>query len=157
MQNFFSERSDAFCYEILLSKAVIFNGNRRSFDESWRIFGAQDAPSACQSFPGSTRVHEIAAKVFRMSVRRLLASCAHVRHRNCACLRSKCARFCVQNFENPHESGQRCTHNLPKRHQQPFDARCTRCKTFSERKDAFCYETLLSKAVIFSGRSQKFR
>ena len=114
------------------------------------------APSACKSFPGSARERGMASEVFGMSLRANLAACAHVRHRKCANLRSHCARFCVQNFENPHEIGQRCTHNLPKRHQQPFDARCTRCKTFSERRDAFCYEILLSKAVIFSGNRRSF-
>ena len=60
----------------MLSKAVIFGGNRRIFNESWRIFGAQDAPSAFPSFIESARVHEVASNVFRMSVRRFLASCA---------------------------------------------------------------------------------
>ena len=82
-----------------------------------------------------------------MSVRRLLASCAHVRHRNCANLRSKCARFCVQNFETPHDCGQQRTHKVQKRNQEPFDARCRRCEVFSERKDAFGHEILLSKAA----------
>ena len=62
----------------------------------------------------------------------------------------------MQNFENPHDCGQRRTHKVQKRRQEPFDARCRRCEVFSERRDAFCHDILLSKIVIFDGNRKEF-
>ena len=120
------------------------------------LFGAQDAPSACPSFPESARMHEMASNVFRMSVRRFLASCVHIRQRNCANLRSKCARFCVQNFENRHDCGHRRTHEVFKRHPGFSHALLTRFAYFSELSDALCHEILDSKAVIFGATRGSF-
>ena len=77
-----------------------FGWNRAIFDDFGRNFAARHAPGACQSIPERARVHGTASKVFGMSLRASRASCAHARHRNCAILRSKFARFCMQTFEN---------------------------------------------------------
>ena len=105
----FSERRGAFCHEISLSKAVIFGGNRRSLDESRRSFGARHKPSAFQSSPESSRLRNTASEVLEKNARRFLASCAHLRHRNCANLRSTCAQFCVHHFEIQHDCSHRRT------------------------------------------------
>ena len=130
-----------FCRKILHSKTVSFDFRRS--------FGTPQAPSAFRRFLNSAGEHVTASEAFGMSLRAFLASCAHVRRRNCAILRSKFARFCMQNFENQKKCGHRRTHEAHKRHPRSLHTRCKRHAACPERSDALCREILRSKTVMF--------
>ena len=119
-------------------KLVISAENRTCFDEIRRDFCARHAPRACRSFAIATGSRHTTCKACALTLRAFAVRCAHFRHRTCAVLRVKFARFCVQKFEIQRECGHRRTHVASKRCQGSFDARCTSPADFAEIGAVFC-------------------